>query len=252
MHNCSSFEVRHASPSPSAPGSADRMRMAELVRRSGVPRTTILYYIREGLLPPAEKPHPNQALYTQEHVERLRLIKQTQRTQRFPLDKIRKLVGYLDRGASPAAVARLNERLFATRAAASSQRRWRLAGFCRETDLPQRLVKDAVAKGVLIPLTREPELEFDGADLEIGHALRTGRELGLELDDLDFLVEHARAIAEAEMRLRERVVDGEKLERDIELTTELTDMARTLNGYVVDRCFRTAAAEQPLGRDEEA
>jgi DNA-binding transcriptional MerR regulator len=51
------------------------MRIAELSRRSGVPIPTIKYYLREGLLSPGERTSPNQARYTEAHVQRLRLIR---------------------------------------------------------------------------------------------------------------------------------------------------------------------------------
>jgi DNA-binding transcriptional MerR regulator len=51
------------------------MRIAELSRRSGVPIPTIKYYLREGLLSPGERTSRNQALYTESHIQRLRLIR---------------------------------------------------------------------------------------------------------------------------------------------------------------------------------
>lgn len=51
------------------------MRMAELSRESGLPVATIKFYLREGLLPPGERTSPNQALYSEDHLRRLRLIR---------------------------------------------------------------------------------------------------------------------------------------------------------------------------------
>ncbi|WP_091452045.1 MerR family transcriptional regulator [Actinokineospora iranica] len=51
------------------------MRIAELSRRSGVAVPTIKYYLREGMLPPGERTSPNQALYDETHVHRLRLVR---------------------------------------------------------------------------------------------------------------------------------------------------------------------------------
>jgi DNA-binding transcriptional MerR regulator len=51
------------------------MRMAELSRRTGVPVPTIKYYLREGLLPAGERTSPNQALYAEEHVRRLKMVR---------------------------------------------------------------------------------------------------------------------------------------------------------------------------------
>ena len=53
----------------------ESMRIAELSRRSGVSVPTIKYYLREGLLPSGERTSPNQALYDEGHLRRLRLIR---------------------------------------------------------------------------------------------------------------------------------------------------------------------------------
>lgn len=51
------------------------MRIAELSRTSGVPPATIKYYLREGLLAPGIRTHHNQVDYSEDHVNRLRLIR---------------------------------------------------------------------------------------------------------------------------------------------------------------------------------
>jgi len=49
--------------------------MKELSEASGVPVATIKFYLRERLLPPGERTHPNQSLYTDAHLRRIRLIR---------------------------------------------------------------------------------------------------------------------------------------------------------------------------------
>ncbi|WP_329624414.1 MerR family transcriptional regulator [Streptomyces sp. NBC_01255] len=51
------------------------MRIGELSRRTGVSVPTIKFYVREGLLPAGELTSPNQALYGETHMQRLRLIR---------------------------------------------------------------------------------------------------------------------------------------------------------------------------------
>ncbi|MDA0365404.1 MAG: MerR family transcriptional regulator [Chloroflexi bacterium] len=51
------------------------MRISELSRRSGVPISSIKFYIREQLLPSGERHGPNQANYDERHLERLDLIR---------------------------------------------------------------------------------------------------------------------------------------------------------------------------------
>jgi DNA-binding transcriptional MerR regulator len=51
------------------------MKISELSRRAQVPLPTIKFYIREGLLPAGARTGRNQAEYSDEHLERLSLIR---------------------------------------------------------------------------------------------------------------------------------------------------------------------------------
>jgi DNA-binding transcriptional MerR regulator len=51
------------------------MKISELSRRSGVPLPTIKFYIREGLLAAGVRTAKTQAVYNEEHIERLSLIR---------------------------------------------------------------------------------------------------------------------------------------------------------------------------------
>ncbi len=68
------------------------MRMRELEKASGVGRETIRYYIREGLLPEPMRASRNSAFYSEEHVARLKLIKQLQEERFLPLSVIRNVL----------------------------------------------------------------------------------------------------------------------------------------------------------------
>ncbi len=68
------------------------MKMAELEQRSGVGRETIRYYIGLGLLPEPVRPKPNVAVYAEEHVRRLGVIKRLQRERYMPLSFIKSLL----------------------------------------------------------------------------------------------------------------------------------------------------------------
>jgi DNA-binding transcriptional MerR regulator len=74
------------------------MRLAELSRRSGVPRSTLKFYIREGMLPPGETLARNQASYGDRHLERLALIRVLREVAALPLDVIARVAKELDRG----------------------------------------------------------------------------------------------------------------------------------------------------------
>lgn len=83
--------------------------MRELSERSGLPRTTIHHYIREGLLPPARKTAPNAALYGEDHLERLRLVTRLRAEdgEALSIPEVRRVAELIDAGYDEAAAVRL-------------------------------------------------------------------------------------------------------------------------------------------------
>ena len=72
------------------------LSITELERATGTARSTVYYYVRAGLLPPAQKSSPSRALYTSDHVELLLEIKALKR-EGLALDDIReRLAGRVD------------------------------------------------------------------------------------------------------------------------------------------------------------
>lgn len=74
------------------------MRIGELSARSRVSVATIKYYLREGLLAPGMATAANQATYTEEHLQRLRLIRALIEVGGLSVAQAR---GVLDAVASP-------------------------------------------------------------------------------------------------------------------------------------------------------
>jgi len=68
------------------------MKISELVDRTKVPKETIHYYMREGLIPRPRKSGRNVMNYTKVHVEQILLIKQIQDNFFLPLSLIKKIV----------------------------------------------------------------------------------------------------------------------------------------------------------------
>jgi len=64
------------------------LTISELEQASDVPRSTIYYYVREGILPQAQKAAASRAIYTDAHVELLQEIHRL-KTEGLALDEIR-------------------------------------------------------------------------------------------------------------------------------------------------------------------
>lgn len=82
---------------PASPRQPLLVRLAELSRRSGVPRSTIKFYLREGLLPAGSPQARNQALYDERHLERLRLIRALREVAGLSLEVVGRVASELDR-----------------------------------------------------------------------------------------------------------------------------------------------------------
>ena len=68
------------------------IKMSEVVKRSGVPKSTILYYIKEGLLPQPEKPKPNLHLYDESTIDKLHVILYLQKHFDTSIEEIKSIL----------------------------------------------------------------------------------------------------------------------------------------------------------------
>lgn len=82
------------------------MKISELAKQTGLPKQTIHYYIRAGLLPKPKKLSSNSAEYDESYVERIGLIKELQNDFFFPLPTIKKIL-WEHRGANKQAMLKL-------------------------------------------------------------------------------------------------------------------------------------------------
>lgn len=80
------------------------MRIMELEEKSGVPRTTIHFYLRHGLLHPPRKTGRTMAYYDETHLQRLRTIRQLKKGARLPLSLLKEKMEATD--PSPGAAAK--------------------------------------------------------------------------------------------------------------------------------------------------
>ena len=69
-----------------------KYKMQDLVSQSGVNKSTILYYIKEGLLPQPEKPKPNLHLYPAQTLKMLEFIKYFQQNLGYSIAQIKEIV----------------------------------------------------------------------------------------------------------------------------------------------------------------
>ena len=72
------------------------LKMKDLEAQTGVSREAIHFYLREGLLPEPDRPKRNVAHYCDEHVIRIRAIKQLQQERSLSLEAIKRILSEFD------------------------------------------------------------------------------------------------------------------------------------------------------------
>lgn len=203
------------------------VKMSALARRSGVPAATIKHYLREGLLPGAHiKSSKNMALYDTRLIDRVRAIKELQRTKFLPLKVIK---GVLD-GIQPdtdAETAQAIRRALDEMAPLEARTRKQLL----ESGLPEAELDFFKNLGLLEPTVEAGEEVYVGDDLQLLRILGESRRAGITPDMLppQILEPYARAIRElvrTELRMfREGVIPraGENVRELAEVATKLSE-----------------------------
>ncbi len=73
------------------------MKISELVTRSGIPRSTIHFYLRKGLLHPPKKTGHTMAYYNESHLLRLRVIQKMKMDMRMPINYIKERISEFEK-----------------------------------------------------------------------------------------------------------------------------------------------------------
>jgi DNA-binding transcriptional MerR regulator len=227
------------------------LKMKELAAATGAPKSTILYYLAEGLLPEPHKTSRNMAYYDPASVGRIKLIQQMQERHRLTISEIKGCLEDAERGSEPNAYLKLNEEVFGP---LGTQRLLDAKGFCRETGLSADQLEELQQARLLLPLT---EGRFDEQDVSMGCMYQDALNFGIRPRDLSYYAEFGEKIVDQEMALRNRMTGRLPYPQDASATTAMVKNARMCRAYIIDRLFQQRVAamknlkEEPAPRREE-
>jgi len=167
-------------------------RMKDLCEATGLPRQAIHFYIQQGLLSAGRKTGRNMAWYSEEHLERLHLIKKLQHERFLPLKAIKALLDGEDGVFTPrqhAFLAGVKERLDES-LKTSEDRSPTLtpSEIAKETGIDPEDVERAFDLGLVGGARSNGSLRIAGADVWIFEVFGKIRSLGFT-PELGFRVE---------------------------------------------------------------
>jgi len=216
---------------PAAEDGTPYHKMKDLVVATGIPKSTILLYVNKGLLPQPLRPVSNVAYYHPDCVPRIAFIRRIQSSHRLPLAAIKGLLKEMDRGKDVNALLDLQTLLFA----GGNDKRLDTRDLIIKTGLSVNQVEALINARLLVPLE---DGRFNREDVAIGKLLKTGLQLGLQIEELTFYPRLADQIVENELGLRLRHTRDLAFDEDAVRTLEMTHVARGLRAYIIDRVMQ--------------
>jgi len=172
------------------------MKISELVKRTGVPKETIHFYIREGLLRKPRKSGVNSAEYGERYVDQIQLIKDLRDNYYLPIPEIKKVVkDFKKQSPSDQAVSQFYSRFFRPADRLVAKEVIGREAFRQSTGLGRKWLKKAEEWDVITPENRNGDVVYSPDDLVIGKLmvdmdhLGFGPKDGFDPEDLRQIVE---------------------------------------------------------------
>jgi DNA-binding transcriptional MerR regulator len=173
------------------------MKISELVKRTGVPKETIHFYIREGLLRKPRKSGVNSAEYNANYIDQIQLIKDLRDNYYLPIPEIKKVVkNFKKQSPSDQAISQFHSRFFRPADRLLANEITGREAFRQATGLGRKWLAKAEEWGVITPdVLPNGEPVYSSDDLAIGKLMVDMDQLGFGPKD-GFDPEDLRQIAE--------------------------------------------------------
>jgi DNA-binding transcriptional MerR regulator len=156
------------------------MKISELVKRTGVPKETIHFYIREGLLRKPRKSGVNSAEYNERYVDRIQLIKDLRDNYYLPIPEIKKVVKEFNKQSpSDQAVSQFYSRFFRPVDRLLAREVISREAFRQATGLGHKWLNKAEEWDIITPENRDEDVVYSPDDVVIG-------KLMVDMDQLGF------------------------------------------------------------------
>jgi len=201
------------------------LKMKELMTLSNESKSTILYYIKEGILPEPSKPKPNVHLYDESCVQRLKFIKYLQHNFSYSIAEIQTIFkdNTFDFDDSFEMMVRSLELI-----AGGKENEWySKKEFLELLNFNSERLEAYQDKGYLFKRAKG----FSKKELEIAEILIRAEKLGLDCTLLDAYVSNAKTLAKKENETGSKLLQNDTQSHD-ERYELLFDLVLTLKPYI--------------------
>ena len=201
------------------------LKMKDLSEQSNESKSTILYYIKEGLLPEPSKPKPNVHLYDESCIQIIKFIKYLQHNFSYSIAEIKNIFkdNRFDFDGSFEMMLRSLELI----SGGKDNHCYSRKEFLTLVGFDEKILKAYQKQGYLF----ERAKGFSSKEVEIAEILQRAKSLGLDFSLLDAYVEDAKILASKENTIGSDLLKEDNQSHDARYEL-LFDLILTLKPYI--------------------
>jgi len=176
-------------------------KISELVAKTGVPKSTILYYIREGLLPEAKKIKSNVHRYSDEHIELIHYIKYMKEEIGSTNEQIKFALQNQNQSLSSSATM-LQPLMNTLSDIPSDAEHFTKQQFIEYYNIDTTLLETLLHDGILLPIHEDDYTDREASLIKL---VMYFKEVGIDHSVLKAYVHHAKALSELEYQMQAKL-----------------------------------------------
>lgn len=201
------------------------LKMKNLMEQTGESKSTILFYVKEGLLPQPQKPKPNLHLYDESCVNIIKFIKYLQNQFSYTIAQIKAI--FSENRFSFGDDFSIMLKSLQIMAGSPDAKWYSFNDFLKLSGLSKEELERYIERGLIF----QQKKGLSSQELKIVNILKRAKELGLDEKLFDEYVAYAKAIAKIEYRLGAKMLESDE-SRHNEHYELLFDVILTLKPYL--------------------
>lgn len=207
-------------------------KISEVVKLTKTPKSTVLYYIREGLLPEAKKIKSNVHRYNDEHIELLRYIKYMKEEIGSTNEQIKATLG--NKNSSLSSSFTMIAPLMQTLAnLPKDAKHYTKEEFIDRFGIDAEFLEELMQEGVLMPLAAD---DFSQKELSVIRLIENFKSVGVEHGIIKEYAAHAKILADLELEMQKKLCDKRSEENFSTLWKIMFDTLFGAKAYLFSRC----------------
>ena len=223
-------------------------KMSTLVTKTNVPKSTILYYIKEGLLPQATKVKANVHSYSDEHVELIKYIKYMKEEMGSSNEQI-KLALERKNDSFASSYTMLTPLMHILSSLDSDTKHFTKKEFLEHFEIDANLLQKLLLDGIIMPINQD---DYTSKEASVISLIENCIEVGVDYQLLREYVKHAHELAKLELKMQEQLCSVRNNENFSTLWKIIFDTLFNTKEYIFNRAtykvFYAAIKNEIIGR----